>query len=167
MKNPSNLVHLTLTKSQHTTCISNISMDRWHVFRTLSTDPSNCILLNLVLLSCPLFPLLYWTSYYIYPYILLSTFPTSLDQTWNLRLARWGITIHRRIKLHTLREHLHVHCRTQPIFIANQIFELPTQLLSIVLEITNVRGIIQMNQDDDNTDQEICCCESEDAWEST
>jgi len=46
-------------------------------------------------------------------------------------------------------------------------FELPTQLLSIVLEIANVRAIIQMNQDDEDTDREISKDESEDAGEST
>jgi len=53
------------------------------------------------------------------------------------------------------------------MFIANQMFELPTQLSSRVLEITKVRGNIQMNKDDDNTDREISCGESEDAREAT
>jgi len=60
-----------------------------------------------------------------------------------------------------------VHCRRQLIFIANQMFELPTQLSSIVLQIANVRAIIQMNQDDDDTDQEINNDESEDTGEFT
>ena len=42
-------------------------------------------------------------------------------------------------------------------------FELPTQLSSIVLEIANVWAIIQKNQDDDDTDREISNDESEDA----
>jgi len=46
-------------------------------------------------------------------------------------------------------------------------FELPTQLLSIALEIANVRDIILMNQDDDDTDWEISNNESEDPGKST
>jgi len=46
-------------------------------------------------------------------------------------------------------------------------FELPTQLSSIVLEIANVQAIILMNQDDDDTDREISNAESEDPGEST
>jgi len=45
-------------------------------------------------------------------------------------------------------------------------FELPTQPLSIVLEIGNVRAIILMKQNDDNTDQEISDNQSEDPGES-
>jgi hypothetical protein len=60
-----------------------------------------------------------------------------------------------------------VHCRRQPIFIADQIFELPTQPSSIVLEIANVRAIILMKQDDNDTDREISGNESEDLGEST
>jgi len=39
-------------------------------------------------------------------------------------------------------------------------FEYPTQPSSIVLEIANVRAIILMNQDDDNTDWDISNDES-------
>jgi len=46
-------------------------------------------------------------------------------------------------------------------------FELPTQLSSIVLEIANVRAIIRMNQEDDDTNQEISNDGSEGAGEST
>jgi len=46
-------------------------------------------------------------------------------------------------------------------------FELPTQLSSIVLEIANGRALIQMNQDDDDTNQEINNDESEDTGEFT
>jgi len=46
-------------------------------------------------------------------------------------------------------------------------FELPTQLLSIVLEIGNVRAIILMKQEDDDTDREISEHDSEDTGEST
>ena len=91
-----------------------------------------CILLDRGINRCPSFPLCRRTSYYIYCYILLSTFPNFTSSSWNLWPARWGITIHRRIKKHTLREHLHVHSRRQPIIIANQMFELPTQPLSTV-----------------------------------
>jgi hypothetical protein len=66
-----------------------------------------------------------------------------------------------------MREHLHVHCRRRPIFIANQMFELPTQPSSIVLDIANVWSIILMKQDDNNTDWEISENESEDLGEST
>jgi len=51
-----------------------------------------------------------------------------------------------------LSELLHVHSRRQPIFIANQMFEL--QPSCIVLEIANVRAIIHTKQDDDDTDRE-------------
>jgi len=185
MKNPSYPVDLTLLKSQQTTSIDNINMNHRRVFQTLSRyasrlhppapsvpfsrHASNCIFLNRVFLCCPIFPLFYWTSYYIYPYILLSTFSnfTSSSSTWNLRPARWGITIRRRIKKHTLREHLHVHWRRQPIFIAEQMFALPTQPSSIVLEIANVLAIILMKQDDDDTDQKISDNDSENPGEST
>jgi len=60
-----------------------------------------------------------------------------------------------------------MHCRRQPIFIADQMFELPTQPSSIVLEIANVRAIIMMKQDDNDTDREIRENESEDLGEST
>jgi len=40
-------------------------------------------------------------------------------------------------------------------------FELPTQLSSIVLEIANVRAIILMKQDDDNTNRDISYDESQ------
>jgi hypothetical protein len=46
-------------------------------------------------------------------------------------------------------------------------FELPTQLLSIVWEIANVCTMIVMKQDDDNTNQEISNNEDEDPGEST
>ena len=60
-----------------------------------------------------------------------------------------------------------MHCRGQPIFIADQMFELPTQPLSIVLEIANVRATILMKQDDNNNNQGIRENESEDLGEST
>jgi hypothetical protein len=155
MKNPSNQVHLTLPKSQQTTRISNVNMNPRHVFRTLSRHALNCILLDCVLLCCPGFLLFHYTSYYINLYILLSTFPTSLYQTWNLRLARWGITIHRRINKHTFREHLHMYSRRQPIFIPNQMFQLSNQLSSISLEIAIIQDIILIKKDDDDTDRMI------------
>jgi len=45
MKNPSNPAHLPLQKSRQRTSIKNISMNRRHVFQTLSRHASNCILL--------------------------------------------------------------------------------------------------------------------------
>jgi hypothetical protein len=39
--------------------------------------------------------------------------------------------------------------------IPNQMFELPSQPSSIVLEIANVRAVTLMKQDDDDTDREI------------
>ena len=45
MKNPSNLVHLTLRKSQHRTSFKNTSMNPRHR-QTLSRHASNCILLS-------------------------------------------------------------------------------------------------------------------------
>jgi len=46
-------------------------------------------------------------------------------------------------------------------------FALPTQPSSIVLEIANVRAIILMKQDDNNTDQENSENKSEDPGECT
>jgi len=61
---------------------------------------------------------------------------------------------------------LHVHSRRQPIFIADQMFEL--QPSCIVLEIANIRAIILMKQDYDDTDrEEISDDDSEDGGEST
>jgi len=134
------------------------SLAKQHFFQTrLKLHPPR---LSVTLL--PSFPVIL-LKYYIYPYILLSTFSnfTSSSSTSNLQPARWGITIHRRITMPTLREHLNVHERRQPILIANQMFELPTQPLSIVLEIANVYAMSHMEQDDDNTDREIIENESE------
>jgi len=59
-----------------------------------------------------------------------------------------------------------VHLRRQPIFIADQMFEL--QPLCVVLEIANVRALIHMKQDADDTDREATSDDdSEDAGEST
>jgi hypothetical protein len=93
--------------------------------------------------------------------------PTSLLPKWNLWPARGGITIHRRIKMPTLREHLHGHYRRQPIFIAHEIFQLPTQPSIIVFEIANVRAMILMKQDDNDTNWEISKNESDDLGAST
>jgi len=68
--------------------------------------------------------------------------------------------------MHTLREHLHVDSR-KSIFIADQLFELPTQLASKMLEIATVLALILMKQDDDNTDLEISDGDSEDTGAST
>jgi len=81
--------------------------------------------------------------------------------------SQGGITIHRRIKKPTLKEHLHVHWRRQPIFIADQMFALPTQRSSIVLEIANVCAIILTKEDDDDTDWAISENEREVPGEST
>jgi len=48
------------------------------------------------------------------------------------------------------------------MIIANQMFELPNQLLSTVWEIANVLVNILMKQDDDDTDPEISNDDSED-----
>jgi hypothetical protein len=45
-KNPSNLVHLTLPKSQPRSSINNLNMNCRHVFRTLSNYVTNHILLS-------------------------------------------------------------------------------------------------------------------------
>jgi len=140
MKNLSNPVQLTLPESQYRSCFDKIYINRRHCLGdsfqaclelhppqpriTGSRSTSNCILLDRVLLWCPIFPLLYSTSYCINCYMLLSTFRNITSSTWNLRPARWGITTHRRIKKQTLNEHLHMHSRRQPIFIADQMFEL-------------------------------------------
>ena len=60
-----------------------------------------------------------------------------------------------------------MHCQRQPIFIADQMFEHPTQPSSILLEMANVRAIICMKEDDHDTDGEISNDESEDPGEST
>jgi len=46
-------------------------------------------------------------------------------------------------------------------------FELPTQLSTLLLQIANVCALNLMEQDDDDTNQEISNDESEDAGEST
>jgi len=66
-----------------------------------------------------------------------------------------------------MREPLPMHCQRQPIFIADQMFEHPTQPSSILLEMANVRAIICMKEDDHDTDGEISNDESEDPGEST
>jgi len=67
-----------------------------------------------------------------------------------------------------MREHLHVDPRGKSIFIRNQVYELPTQPSSIVLQIANVWTIILMKHDYDNTEQEeICINYSEDFGDST
>jgi hypothetical protein len=59
-----------------------------------------------------------------------------------------------------------VHSRGQPIFIANEMFEL--QPWCIVLKIGNVRAIIHMKQDDNHTHwEEIRDDAIEEAGEST
>ena len=93
--------------------------------------------------------------------------PSSLHPTWNLQPARSGITIHRRIKKPTLREHLHMHCRRQPIFIADQRLELLTQPSSIVWEIANVRPITLMMPHGNDTDRDITDTQTEDIGKST
>jgi hypothetical protein len=60
-----------------------------------------------------------------------------------------------------------MHCRRQPIFIANQMFEHPAQPSSIVLEIANARAMILMKQDDDDTDWEISNDDNEEPGQST
>jgi len=158
-------------------------MNRRHVFWTLSRHASNCILLSRVSLI-PGTPRLASSStawYFVAPFsrysVKLRTIftliyfclhsATSLHPTWNLWPASWGITIHRRVEKPTLSEPLHVHCRRQPIFIADKMFQPPTQPSSIVLDRANLRAIIRMKQDDDNTDREISGNESEHPGEST
>lgn len=51
-----------------------------------------------------------------------------------------GITIYRRIMKHTLRERLQEQSICQPIIIANQMLEIPTQLVSIVVEPATPRA---------------------------
>jgi len=154
-----------------------------HVFRTLSRYTSNCILLSRVLLypgtprtassstACYFVSRLCCYSITLHTILTLIYFclhsPTALHQTWNRQLARWGSAIRRWIEKHTLREPLHVHSWRQPIFIADQMFQLPTQPSSIVLEIATVRVIIVMRQDDDITDGEIGNDENEYPGEST
>ena len=183
MTNPSYPVHQTLPKSQQKASIDNININCRHVFRTLSRHAPDCILLGRVSLfprtaqiassstECYFVVLFSHYSTKLHTIFFLIYFclhsPTALSSTWNLQPARWGITIHRRIKKPTLREHLHVHWRRQPIFIADQMFELPTQPSSIVLEIANVRAMICMKQDDDDTYWVISENQSEDPGEST
>jgi len=158
-------------------------MNRRDVFQTVSRHNSNCILLCWAILFPGTARIASFStaSYFValsshYSVKLHTIFtliyfclhsPTSLHPKWNQRPARWGITIHRRIKKDTLKEHLHVHRRRQPIFIADQLFELPTQPSSIVLEIANVRAIMLMRQDDDDTNREISENKSEDHGEFT
>jgi hypothetical protein len=53
------------------------------------------------------------------------------------------------------------------MFIANQKFEHPTQPSRRELEIVNVRAILLMKQEDDNTDWEISNDECKDSGQST
>ena len=73
--------------------------------------------------SCSIYPV--FVLHFILYALLIHSLPHSLTvylhySQWNLRPARWGITIHRRIKMHTWRDHL--HSRKQPIFISHQVF---------------------------------------------
>jgi len=156
-------------KSQWRTRIDNLNMNCQHVFWTLSWHTLNCLLLDWGVVSCSIFLVLYYTSYYIYPYILLSTFPNfaSSSSTWNIRPARWGITIHKWIKKPTLKEHLHMHWRRQPIFIADQMFGLPTNPLRMMLEIGNIHTIYVIREDNGDTNQEISENKSGDCGKST
>jgi len=147
MKNPSNLVHMTLPKSQHRYGFNNINMNRRlcvpdsfqarlelntpQPCLTVSRHALNYILLDHVLLCCPISSLFYYTPYYIFFYILLSTFRKITSWTWNLRPARCGITIHRRIKEHTLSALLNVYSRIQPIIITDQMIQHPTFVYSV------------------------------------
>jgi hypothetical protein len=51
-----------------------------------------------VLICCPIFLSYFFTSYYIYPYILISILSNFTSAAWNLQPASWEITIHRRTK---------------------------------------------------------------------
>ena len=84
--------------------------------------PLHLILYLLLIHSLPYSP----TFYHHYP-------------KWNLRPARWGITIHRRIKKHTLREHW--HSRKVPILVVHQMFAFQRESC-IVLRMTNVSDCI-------------------------
>ena len=65
-----------------------------------------------------------------------------------------------------MSEHLHIHPSSQPILIADQMFEL--QPSCIVLEMANVRVIIHMKLDNDETDRvEIRDDDGEDSGGST
>jgi hypothetical protein len=148
MRNLSHLGHLPHHKSQQRMSIRNVNMNIRHVFRTLSRLASNCILIRQVLH----FPATLWivSSMTVWYFVALVSHysvklrtilsliyfslhsPTSLHPKLNLQPARWGIMIHRKIKQPTFREHLHMHCRRPPIFIAEQMFELSTQPSSIV-----------------------------------
>jgi len=107
-----------------------------------SRRTSNCFLLNHVQL------LPHFSHYSIAlnliftAYTLLSpTFPNCLSslQQWNLRPARWGITIHRRIKKHALREHS--HSRWQSMFIDHRMFNSNNQPSCIILQMSDVADI--------------------------
>jgi len=85
---------------------------------------------------------------------------------WNLCSGRWGITIHRRIKKHTLKKHW--HSRMEPIFVVYQMFAL--QLSSIVYCTLCYRSllppipVLKFNHD---TNQEISHDQIEDPGECT
>jgi len=163
--------HLMLPNLKQRVNIKSITMKCRHVFRTLSRHSSNCILLSWTWLilgmpqiassstTCDI--VIIFSRYSIDSRTIFTLWclclpsPTSLHPTWNLRPARWPITIHRRIKKPDLKEHLPMHCRRQPIIIAVQMLKLSTQPSSIMLEIANVPALYLLRQDDGNTDQEI------------
>jgi len=89
--------------------------------------------------SCNLFPVIQLHLILYLP--LIHSLPHSPTfclhySKWNLRQARWGITIHRRIKKHTSRELS--HSRKQPIIIVHQMFVFPYLQSCIILQMTNV-----------------------------
>ena len=85
---------------------------------------------------------------------------------WDLHPARWGIIIHRRIKKHTLREHL--HSRKQPIFIVHRMFTIQSSsIMHCVLCLGWLMSPISLLIQDDHIYQEISDDESGYPVEST
>jgi len=159
-------------------------MHRLHVFRTLSRHPSDCILLGhpglfpgtrriassstecyFVALCFP-YSTIHHTIFTVIYFCLHS--PTSPSS--NMEPTANQVRNHNSTKNQEahLERALHVHWSGQPIFMANQMFELPTQPLSRVMEIANVQAIIVLiKQDDDDSDREISEDESNDVGEPT
>jgi len=141
-------------ESHYQTIVMNINVSEWsHLSWSIQGVPQIASSWTVCLKLLP--PELYATSCSIIPVILLhlvlyllllhycfAQFPTVYHHYTkrNLRPARWGITIHRRIKMHTLREHL--HSRKQPIFITHQMFASNSPPSCIILQMAYVLGII-------------------------
>ena len=119
-----------------------------------SCSISAVILLHLILYWLLIRSLTYSPTFYVNYHI------------WNLHLARWGITIHKRIKKHTTREHWNSSC--QPIFIVHQMFAFQISFfVHCALCYWWLPSLISLSKQDDDADQKISDKQCDDPREST